>query len=939
VKKRCKAISNWARIRPLAGLALVIGFLSYPLQAQDQPLVSIVAPTANSTFNGGAVQVEVQFGNGANLNTFTAEVNGIDITSLFNVGGGCGSSGICNLQASVPYTDLLNGMNIVSAEVTGLDDSADVALVKFQYTPPSASATDPVSKMIPSISIQAVNLPSGSDQNNVNSYQIILGPGPGFPKTIYTTANLTCSANINSAQVLVLTRQTLVPDTRIVGGTGQACLGNAASLTSFLQTLPKGDLVILNTFLGTMANINTTAIGGTDFSKSTLTPRYYNAIGVAGATPGTVYESYQPNLNHTSRIGRDFLPALTGSLMLDTRQNYYFVPSSYPEVNVVPGTSANNNCATITYAGTPYTACATGTTTGGFLIVAVDRLLGYVTDQYVLPTNNTSASGSKQAINDFAYLLQGYYKANDLVIITTFGTPIGSSAPVNAYLWNEINRLGGNGYRLAQLTTNGSTFTLISSNDPEYQRSRYPLQNTSLNSANGETGQVHGVLSRDRLNRLALRSGASDAGILTYPLGYAWSAVVFQQPQDWPTWTTGQQNAYLDLTSTANHYPTLRAFLSCGTNECPPIRSRYDTGFGSAGTKPSILSFNYSTIAYVNNSSYVKADFDAVITQLEAEQGYVSSVYDVYALLYPLGNTTGDTIQKQLQAVAKQIQSSIQVPKGTSITVDDVTKAAAVTGLLAVVPAIGPAFGVVSASLYATAAFMPSDDGVPNMGRFGYTLAQLQSDTSNVNSNFLASLLVEFTSIANDWGKLSIIGPGWGSQQAPWFMCTGCIGANLPANSIEAFALGAKRQFYLSLLPTVYDNDIFVEQPQNNPALIKGNISTGVFTLCVSAYANVPSAAFWSYPSINYPKTWDIYTLTQITMGDVAGGPSWLPYRVAYFPSSGLLSDLFGAPTVVTSTPPFYTLGGGAGLTQDQLMSSGGYLASRLGYIPYKQCK
>jgi hypothetical protein len=46
-----------------------------------------------------------------------------------------------------------------------------------------------------------------------------------------------------------------------------------------------------------------------------------------------------------------------------------------------------------------------------------------------------------------------------------------------------------------------------------------------------------------------------------------------------------------------------------------------------------------------------------------------------------------------------------------------------------------------------------------------------------------------------------------------------------------------------------------------------------------------------------------------------------------------LLTDLFTAPGI-TGTPPFYTITGGAGLTQDQFMPSAGYLAARPGYVP-----
>jgi hypothetical protein len=939
MKKQTEAVSMVAGpvSQMLVGILVLTGFSICPLKAQDQPLISLISPTANNTYNGNTLQVEAQFGPGADPTTFTAEVNGIDITNLFSGSGGCGASGLCNLQATVPDIDLLNGTNIVSVDVSGPGDSAGVARVKFQFAPPNASTT-PVSKLVPSISIQSVKLPQSADQNNVNSYQIVVGPGPGVAQTIYTTAGLTCSAGINSAQVLVLTRQTLVPDTRVTGGTGQACFGDPNSLATFLGGLPKGDLVIVNTFLGLMRNINTTSIGGTNFASSAATPNYYNAIGVAGASPGTVYESYQPNLNHTQRLGRDFLSPLIGSLMLDTMHNYYFVPSFYPELTVVPGTPSNGNCATITYnGGPPGSACASGSVLGGFVIVVVDRLLGYVTDFYGLHTNTTNTSDSKNAINDFAYLLHGYYKPNDLLIITTFGNPIGSGAPVNSYILDNINKVGGNGYRLAQLNTSGSAYTLITSNDPAYTAAHYPLQNTT---ANGGTGQVHAQLSRDRLNRLVLNSGASD-GAMSFPIGYQWTSVGFQQAQDWPAWQSpGQQNAYLDLTSTANHYPDVRARLGCPQAEpidniCQPIRSYYDDGIGTGGTPPGILGFSYNTLTYFNNSSYTLADFNAVIAQLKIEQGYENNAYSAYALFTPLTQSSSNTLQAQLVTVAQNIDSSVLSGSAATTTMyaGRLADAATVFSLFSLLPGIGPAFGAISTVLDAAAYFVPAFiGGVPDATRYGYTLGALRDNSAKANQDVYNGTITLFTSIVDDWGKLQIVGSAWGSRRAPFYMGVTALDANVPAQSMEAFALGAKRNFYLALVPIIYDSDFFTAQPQNNPGKIAGTVTGFGSSHCISSYASVTAAGYWSYPNVNTPSTWDISIITQIAKGkEPLGGR----YELLFFPSSGLLTDLFTAPSI-TGTPPFYTISGGSGLIQDQFMPSAGYLAARPGYVPGK---
>jgi hypothetical protein len=921
--------------RPLAGILLVIGLFRFPLTAQDQPLVTLVSPVLNNTYSGSTVLVQAQFGPGANPSTFVAQVNGIDITNMFSGTGNCTASGPC-VEASVPDVDLLNGINIVTVGVGGPADSVGTGQVKFHFAPSSSATSGDVTKLIPAISIQSVNLPASADQNNVNSYQILLGPGPGFPQQIYTTAGLTCSAGINSAQVLVLTRQTLVPDTSVTGGTGQACFGDPNSLNTFLTGLPKGDLVILNTFLGLMSGIDTTAMGGAKYSGSTVTPYYYNAIGVAGAPAETAFESYQPNLNHSPRLGRGGLPPLIGSLMLDTNQNYDFVPSFYPEVSVVPGTPVNTNCASISYTTTPLGVPSPATwclsrspagTLGGFFIITVDRLLGNVTDQYVLNTNSTNSAVSQSQIGELIYLIDVYYKRNDLLIITTFGTPIGSSSLVNQGLYFAFtDRLGGNGYLLGQLTTSGSAYTLISSPDVPYRDAHYPLESSTASKG---TGQLHCMLSKDRTNRLLMNIGGSD-GTLAFPMGFGWTEVGFQQPQDWPAWTTGQQNAYADLTSSALHYPAINALLGC-TASCDPIRAYYDGGIGGTGLAPAILTFPYRTLTYFPNPNYTEADFNAVINQLSIEGGYEANVYLAYSQFQAVTATVGNSLQAQLQEVVGTIDSSLT--KGsygsTRIAAQRMAQAGAVASLFSLLPTVGPAFGALSAVLGAVAALTPdSADNIPDYSRYSFTITQLTNQASLVGLGIAAGTNKMFNGIVNDWGKLSIIGPGIGSSQSPWKMCLSC-NTLVPVSALPAFALAAKRQFYLALLPTVYSTDYFVEIPTTKLNLIGRRVLISGGLRCFYPYANAPADAIATYTSINKPATWDIDVITQTAMTRQND-----TYNSLSFPSTALLNDLFNPPTAGGSSPNYTLNGGGAGLLPGQLIPSGRYLPVRPAYIP-----
>jgi hypothetical protein len=99
---------------------------------------------------------------------------------------------------------------------------------------------------------------------------------------------------------------------------------------------------------------------------------------VAGAKAGSAYESLQPNASHTPRLGRDHLPPLVGSLMLDTAQRYFFVPSSYPVAKVTPGEMSEDHCASVEYGGSTYRNCKTSGSAGGFWIVAICELGNHV---------------------------------------------------------------------------------------------------------------------------------------------------------------------------------------------------------------------------------------------------------------------------------------------------------------------------------------------------------------------------------------------------------------------------------------------------------------------------------------------------------------------------------------------------------------------------------
>jgi hypothetical protein len=884
-------------------------------QSPSAPMLTIMEPAFNSTVQNATVPVTIQLLRAVDASTLQAQIDGNDISSRFTLGACTYTS--CSYQATLQTADVVQGTNVLSFSVADPDGAAEADQTKFEFAGPAGQGT--VNHLIPAVAVRSVNLPGGADQNDFKNYQIVVGPGPGFAPRTYTPAGLTCSAGINSMQALVLLRKTLSPEPKVGNGSGQACFGDAASLTTFLKGLPAGDLVIANSFLGVMPNLDTTAIGGTRYAGTAVSPYYYSVIGVAGAAAGSAWESYQP-----SRRGASWLAPLVGSLMLDIKQNYFFVPSSYPEIKIVPNDPATPLSSSITYNGHKYQFPFSGNDSGGFVVLAIDKRTGAVTDSYMFATNTASDAQSKKMVGDLTYLLDTTHNwtPDDLLFLTTVGTPFKAASYATEGLVAAIQRRGGNGYLLPKLLTPISTYTLITSTDPDYVREHHTLEVTSVRGDN-ESGEVDVLLGKDRKNRYELKDGLADQYIGNTQ-GAGWRQVMFQQPQDWPAWSSAEWAAYLDLTASTGHYPTVRQGLGCGraTDICQPIRNYYDGGM-SAGAPPAVLSLTYSD-PYFQNSAYTAEDLKVVTDQLKTEAGYEKNVYTLYGLFRDITTDQTGNWQLQLKRVAATLDSSLY-NKDAHVTVDNLNTAAAVAGALRAVPSVGPAFGAVSALLAGVADLTPTGPTVPSDGKYGYTLKQLNDKSDSVGTDLANTITTIFTGVVNDWGKMSVIGSGYAGHQSPWYMSVSGEGSNVPRAALPVMALGAKRQFYLQLLPTVYTNDIFLSEKKSDPASIGGRVYAGDgLTSCVTVYDTAPASSHWAYSNIATPANWDIFVLNAIKTDKTYFG-----YYKRYFPSTSLLNDLFGDPDVTGTL-----LGGGAGFTQDQMMPSGSYLSSRKGEIP-----
>jgi hypothetical protein len=878
----------------------------------DSPLISIKTPVWNETVADSEVTATVKLRADADVSTFRAQLNGRDVSADFEQTSDC-RNGLCDRKAYLRGKGFLHGMNALSVEVASSAGAEGDSRVQFDYEAPYIQS-EPASKLTPSVAVSSVRFRSGGSPTDYKSYDIVVGPGPDFPEQVYLGSDLTCGAGINSVQVLVLQRKTLSP----AATNARQCFSDAASLAAFLKTVPARDLVILNNFLGRMPNIDTRAIGGTNYAGSNINTNYYNAIGVAGATPGTAYESYQPDASHTPRLGLAHLTPLNGSLMLDTAMNYYFAPKDYPEIKV--DTNAQDGCTTVYLNAHPNRQCVPANSLGAIFIIPVDRRLGQETDHYYLDTNSNDPVVRARAIGDLNYLLRVYYKPNDLLIISTVGVPFRSSSEVTLDLWQAISVLGGNGFALPKLTTPGSAYTLVTSNDPEFVTGKYSRESTTTRP--GETGKLDLVLGRDKKNQYVLYQDYP-GGLLTAFNGNVWPTTLFQTPTNWPAWTTGQAAAYTDLTS-SNHYPALKDQLACQATVCPDVRQYYARNM-SACIGPAALGPTIRNLVFQPDYGYTLDDFNEVKAQLSKEVGYVDAVATLCGFVREVVAGSQTTMKDQLTAVGNNIDSSLrQKALNAQIQVDQLARYANLASIGSLLPYVGSAFSATSTLLNASTLLVSTDTMIP--GNFTYTLAQLQDKTNTLFNTRLSLLTTSlFTAVVNDYGKLSKIGGAIGEERTPWYFCSNCDNAPPPITALPTIALGAKRDYYQTLLPTAYDIDLFTEYPDPSPIRYQRSVVIFGGRTCVYPYGAFPEKSFWTYPAFSKPSAYDVYVLNE----KGRNGNHAVP------PSATLMSDLLDAPVIDQGS---FTLNGGAGVNYDDLTRAGSGILQRPAYAPGITC-
>lgn len=334
-----------------------------PDALRPKQLVSIESPAPGELVSSSEVTLTVQLSRRADRNSIVAKVNGNVLTGSFQRTGSCNMNG-CLYSTVITMTDGLQaGPNSIAIRVDSKEGSnSGSARVNFDWTTSPALETGLSSYLPTTIGLTTLHS-GGGDSNGKNWIQIYSNAGAGT-KTVYP----------RESDPVCPVFQVLDFDRKLLNLKSYTCYPDVTSFNKTLQSFDNTDLVIAGTGYGANApaGLNTSAIGGTDYSDtnkypSDLYPQGYMIVGSGGASAGQAYESY-PNQSTTySKNGALDYAAANGLLTRDGFNQYNFHPSDYIEYTVPLDPY-------ITIGNAKYTMPDVNPNLGGFWVLLIDRI-------------------------------------------------------------------------------------------------------------------------------------------------------------------------------------------------------------------------------------------------------------------------------------------------------------------------------------------------------------------------------------------------------------------------------------------------------------------------------------------------------------------------------------------------------------------------------------
>ncbi len=678
-------------------------------------------------------------------------------------------------------------------------------------------------------------------------------------------------------------------------------------MSTYLGTLDSTDLVIVGTNHNNVADakLNTSAIGGTDYTKvdSKHLPIEYIAIGVGGTSAGQAYETY-----YTSQSTLQYYTAFKGIFQEDLNGYYNYNPADAREYSVTPNDSRFPGQTSISISVRPEAQqngivtnlllSPANTGSGGYWLVVFDRVqmdppASCIPDtSYSIPNTTvyrscgtffqTAAANNNDQVTAYTDLSNALstMPADHIAFLTTNGSPaVGSPTQVaqlndgngNFPYWGSnglfqtLLGLGGAPYATMYLSGNTpqgtpNVYTLVSSPGFVNSLTGQAVLSTTEFAQQGQTGYVHGVLTRD-LHGFYRPGHTSQGSQGTDGSDFTIAKVGAQQPIDWPELVTlldgassvnGQIGAYHFLSyylltqyyvpdTTGNYVDDIHFYFTGSNNTYldyhtfDPLRAGYPSLTPPADApypNPKVACSQVDSQGNctwndpISGQQYVfsAADYGAVKYQMHLE---ITNLVNVLQYMVNGSVNMKDIIAAgnantalALIGAASSIEAgTLQPAPSTPVKVNagnilemvgDVVNIAATIGTGGLVPPdlvqtvssgitiIGDLFSA-SGSIAGGLA-SKGTASIPNPDySFQTTIGELAN--SDLQGQFSAAFDATLDNILGDWGKLSQIGPMITDTSNIGFYSPNQMEQNV---AVDQISQGTQRSLMLSLLPTKY---------------------------------------------------------------------------------------------------------------------------------------
>lgn len=909
------------RRRDVKPLVLAVAAVTLPASAAiaapkaDRTLLTVTSPKTGGSLRGPYAKIDIAISSAANRGSFSAKLNGKNITNLFSRSGHCRGGNCAESALLLPAFGLVEGTNVVRLRIERFDGNYDYHRLRFVWTASPTALGDAPAEM-PSVYSFTTLTPGG--YSNQSAWFQISSNGLRGTATPFPANPPTCTTRY----ILVII------DRRTLAEVSTTCV-DPDQLVSILPIVPGTQFAVIGTIAGNNADyttLNLLPIGGTDFRTNDAddAPLGLMAIGIGQTSYGVAHQSYRTNRDAAFDIHAQLNGLLT--------QNDFGTFDYHPSDNVV--FSVDGPKKQIVLDGATYTP--PGLPTTGFWVLPMNRTLLQNADCTSSDSGLTYLNCGRafdatdplqlQLLSDYLQPLTW----RDLVFIVGFGQQ--SSLIIPSNIINAMASLGIPYVSYAEMTSPDSVFAMAGSPDPEVSKSMIAGDTPFSSSANasiGQNGQLIGALSRSMYELYKPTYSAqqiSDALLENYkPIDPSLIKIAYSPAQPWPMMDTpGHIAAYQNLSNQIVTY--LWPVQNTQPEITDDLRYLYTNPNDNSLFKNIDLKTIGTTFPYPGDGNGFSAqEYSDVLGQLTVE------LADVVAVIDYLGDGGGVDLKSRLiegnESAVLSLFSSVgdclsdlNAPNNTQVNADMsniLNMAGAIVSIFAtiVAPEAAPVLAVASGVLWAAGSAGVVDTNNSGIPTPDYAILVTADELANNYRQYLSHADAAYDTlmdnILSDWYRLNTVAYATAHQ---WSLNNYV----LPDSFTQTITDGAGRYFYSTLAGSVYSIDGFYSEPNaanNQPptpnllgawtSICPANTANCIPDKCTSLYPGYtgPSDGWAIFPSVPIasPMRSDVY----IIGGSISKNAS--QDMQEHLPSSDVLNKLFevyGLPKDL-----FYTLG------------------------------